>query len=334
MFAYWDLSITSRFPNCQKPIFHYHIAERIKKLEFRIRGNTSMTKTLLGVSIDSINATNFIATLEAKLKEKPQLQIVTPNPEHLIQAQDNPEFKKVLNEADISIPDGIGIVWGFRIQSIKYLVFSILGKKSQINDDYRMSNVEENPSGHDQSHLSTLSSPGSSLNTKYEIPNTRFTGIDALFQLCDYAQTQNWKVALLGGIGNTAELAAQQLSHQYPNLTIASFPGDPNIKQPDSTLNTQIIGQLNQFQPSLLVVAYGAPFQEFWIAQNKHNLPSVKVCIGVGGALDVISGRLKRAPVWMQSAGLEWLYRLIQEPWRWKRQLRLFQFIWLILTKP
>ena len=79
-------------------------------------------------------------------------------------------------------------------------------------------------------------------------------------------------------------------------------------------------------------MAYGAPQQDKWIARNLDRL-GVPVAMGIGGSLDFIAGRQKRAPKWVQRLGLEWLYRLMREPWRWRRQLALPRFVWDVLTR-
>ena len=81
-----------------------------------------------------------------------------------------------------------------------------------------------------------------------------------------------------------------------------------------------------------MFVAFGSPKQELWIAQNLDKLPA-KVVIGVGGAFDFVSGKVKRAPVWVRKIGFEWLFRLIIQPWRIKRQLRLVKFVYLVLAE-
>lgn len=77
-------------------------------------------------------------------------------------------------------------------------------------------------------------------------------------------------------------------------------------------------------------MAYGAPRQDLWIARNAPRL-NARVAIGVGGALDFAAGKVPRAPRWMQRAGLEWLFRLLREPWRWRRMLRLPRFVWAVI---
>ena len=90
--------------------------------------------------------------------------------------------------------------------------------------------------------------------------------------------------------------------------------------------------RLRAAQADVLCVAYGAPAQELWIARNLTRLP-VAVAMGVGGAYDFISGRQRRAPKIMQRAGLEWVYRLYREPWRWRRMLALPQFMLKVILK-
>lgn len=90
--------------------------------------------------------------------------------------------------------------------------------------------------------------------------------------------------------------------------------------------------QFNNETIDILFVAFGAPKQEFWISEYLEKIP-VKIAIGVGGAFDYISGKTPRAPLFLQNIGLEWLFRLIMQPWRIKRQLSLLQFIWLVIKE-
>lgn len=96
----------------------------------------------------------------------------------------------------------------------------------------------------------------------------------------------------------------------------------------DPVREHELLGQLEQLQPDLIMVGMGVPRQELWINTHRH-LCSQSVWIGVGGSFDVWSGQKRRAPQWMQNAHLEWLFRLYQEPWRWRRMLVLPQFVWV-----
>ena len=132
---------------------------------------------------------------------------------------------------------------------------------------------------------------------------------------------------MLGAAEGVAAHAAEKLQTLYPGLKIAgTWAGTPNLAD-----NEEIVERINGSNADILYVAFGAPNQDKWIARNKHSLSSVRVGIGVGGSLDFISGIKTRAPRWMQVVGLEWLYRLIQEPWRWRRMLALPKFTLLAL---
>lgn len=154
----------------------------------------------------------------------------------------------------------------------------------------------------------------------------RITGIDLLHRLCQIAPTEAWKIYLLGSAPGVAEKAAQQLVSDYPGLQICGTQ-DGYFREADLA---PIIQEIKNRGPQILFVALGAPKQELWIKKHLQQLGTT-VCIGVGGSLDVIAGQKKRAPAWMIKLNLEWLYRLLAEPQRWKRQLVLPQFIVLIL---
>lgn len=150
----------------------------------------------------------------------------------------------------------------------------------------------------------------------------RVPGSELVYQLAERAAARGWPLFLLGAAPGVAEEAAAVLVARYPGLHIAgTYAGSP-----DPAENEAIVRRVNDSGATLLYVAYGAPKQDKWIARNRTALPTVRLAIGVGGSLDFITGRAVRAPRWMQRAGLEWLHRLIQEPWRWRRMLALPRF--------
>jgi N-acetylglucosaminyldiphosphoundecaprenol N-acetyl-beta-D-mannosaminyltransferase len=159
----------------------------------------------------------------------------------------------------------------------------------------------------------------------------RVAGADLVYVLARLAAHHGWRLFLLGAGPGVAEQAAEIFLEQCPGLTIAgTFAGSP-----DPAENETIVNRINESRADLLFVAYGAPGQDKWIARNRHRLKTVKVAIGVGGALDFVTGRAVRAPRWVQRLGLEWLHRLIHEPWRWRRMLALPSFAGrLLLTSP
>jgi N-acetylglucosaminyldiphosphoundecaprenol N-acetyl-beta-D-mannosaminyltransferase len=147
----------------------------------------------------------------------------------------------------------------------------------------------------------------------------RTTGVELMHECARIARGQDRGIFLLGAGPGVADEAAMVLTARYPGLRIAgSFSPTPEMLLQD---NESLVRMIREARPAILLVAFGAPKQDEWIRANLHAL-QVPVCIGVGGAFDMLAGRVKRAPIWMQRAGLEWLFRLFQEPQRlWKRYL-------------
>lgn len=134
---------------------------------------------------------------------------------------------------------------------------------------------------------------------------------------------------LLGGADGVADAAAKELSRRAPGLVIAGTHGG----SPDPAFDEDQCALIEASGPiDVLLVAYGAPAQEKWIARNQPRL-RVPVAMGVGGTFDFLAGTSRTPPPWVQSAGLIWLYRLAREPWRWRRQLALVRFAALVLSE-
>lgn len=158
----------------------------------------------------------------------------------------------------------------------------------------------------------------------------RIAGSSFLLDLSALAAAQGWSLFLLGAAPGVAEEAAAILVQKFPSLSIAgTYAGSPAAAENDA-----IVARINDSGAGVLLVAYGAPNQDLWIDRNRDRLSAVRVAMGVGGSLDFITGRAVRAPEWVQSLGLEWLHRLINEPWRWRRMLALPRFGWRVLVEP
>ena len=255
---------------------------------------------ILGVKVSKITYQEALEETAKLLKSSGKKHyIVTPNPEMIVAAQNDSEFKEILNSADLSIADGAGLVKLARL-------------------------------------------------TGKHLPE-RISGVDFVEGLAGMAEEFGFSMFFLGGGGLIAKFAAEKLKKLFPKLKIVgSYSGnaDPKFdKETVSEIKNRTLHNSKQFvyqysrvlrplrglgKIDILVVAYGAPKQEKWI---KRNLPKLnaRLAIGVGGALDYISGSKRRSPKFIQKANLEWLYRLIVEPWRLKRQLALPYFAALIL---
>jgi N-acetylglucosaminyldiphosphoundecaprenol N-acetyl-beta-D-mannosaminyltransferase len=153
-------------------------------------------------------------------------------------------------------------------------------------------------------------------------------GIDLFQEMCRLACAQQRSVFLLGAKSGVAEKAAAALVSRIPGLKIAGTHHG-YFSTPEE--ETAVLASIREAAPGFLFVGLSVPGQEKWIHQHREAL-NVPVIMGVGGSFDVLSGRLRRAPQWMRDLGMEWLYRLIQEPWRWKRMIHLPVFVWKILT--
>lgn len=165
----------------------------------------------------------------------------------------------------------------------------------------------------------------------------RVTGFDTSMKLLDIANENGYSIYFLGGKEGIARSASERVKKDYPNIRIAGYHhgyfkgshlglyGEPEEEK--------IITQMNSTNPDIIFVGFGFPKQEMWIDYNRDRLNG-KVIIGNGGVMDILAGQAKRAPDIFIKLGLEWLYRLIQNPSRIKRQMALPQFlIQIVLNK-
>ena len=155
---------------------------------------------------------------------------------------------------------------------------------------------------------------------------SRITGIDSMEMLCSLSNEKKYKIFMYGAKKETVEKAKTELIKKYPNINIV---GTIDGYEKDNKKITDII---NKSKADIIFVALGSPKQELWITENMDKL-CPKIYQGVGGSFDVFSGNVKRAPKWMQKSGLEWFYRLIKEPKRIFRQIKLIKFLLIIIFR-
>lgn len=149
----------------------------------------------------------------------------------------------------------------------------------------------------------------------------RVTGVDLLEAFAALAARRGYRLFLLGAAPGVADAAAQALRARFPGLAIAGT----HAGTPDPAARGSLVARIRDTRADVVFVAFGAPAQELWIAATRGSL-GVAVAVGVGGGLDFVARRLPRAPAWMRARGLEWLYRLLRQPWRWRRMLALPYF--------
>jgi N-acetylglucosaminyldiphosphoundecaprenol N-acetyl-beta-D-mannosaminyltransferase len=148
----------------------------------------------------------------------------------------------------------------------------------------------------------------------------RLTGVELVDECCRVAAETDTSLFLLGAGPGVADLAADKLRERFPGLRIVGVYAPPFGPLTDEE-NEHILQLIGAARPDFLFVALGAPQQDVWIRNNRERL-DVPVCMGIGCVLDLLAGVVSRAPTWMQDSGLEWLFRLAQEPSRlWRRYI-------------
>lgn len=158
----------------------------------------------------------------------------------------------------------------------------------------------------------------------------RVTGVDLVEGLAGL-RAPGLRLFLLGAGPGVADEAAERLRERFPGVEIVgTFSGSP-----DDAGFPEIETRLAEADATVLLVAFGHPAQDLWIARHREGLGAhgILVAAGIGGAFDYLAGRIPRAPGWLRRLGLEWLYRLIRQPWRWRRQLALPLFVLLVLRE-
>ncbi|MDD5944536.1 MAG: WecB/TagA/CpsF family glycosyltransferase [Clostridia bacterium] len=235
-----------------------------------------MGKTyILGVPFDTYKMNEAADRAVEMLGENGQHIICTPNPEIVMEAQNDRELMGILKAADMVTPDGVGVVWASK---------------------YSKTKLTERVSGYDLV-----------LNIFERIKDTEYT------------------VYFFGGAPGVADKAAEMMKEKYHGLKVVGVHNGYFDEKEERNL----IAEMKRVQPDLLLVGLGSPKQEKWIYNNLR-LTGAKLAIGIGGSFDVMSGNLKRAPKIFCRLGLEWFYRLITQPTRFKRMLKLPKFVFKV----
>jgi N-acetylglucosaminyldiphosphoundecaprenol N-acetyl-beta-D-mannosaminyltransferase len=165
----------------------------------------------------------------------------------------------------------------------------------------------------------------------------KLSGSDIVYDFCQFAKENNYKMFFLGGKEESNQLAVQKIKNRY-NIQIEGHSPDFEEYPFSEKFNRLCMERITAFKPDILFVGFGAPKQEYWIDDHLSRLSElgVKYAIGCGGTFDFVAGTIKRAPVFIQKIGLESLYRFFQEPnkTRLKRTIESFKFFKYIFCKP
>jgi len=226
---------------------------------------------IYGVPISKLDMKQTVAYLSDVIERRQPHQIITANPIMVMAALEDPVYMRIMQSAELVVPDGTGVVWA----------------ANYVGDP-----VAE-----------------------------RVPGYDLLQELMKAGERKGWKVYLLGASPEVIQAAADRLKASYPGIQLVGVR-DGYFKEAQ---DEEVIEDIVKAAPDLLFVGRSVATQEPWIDKYKEQL-GIPVMMGVGGSFDVLSGKLKRAPKLFQKLRLEWFYRLLQEPWRYKRMLVLPKF--------
>jgi len=266
---------------------------------------------ILGVKIDEISLADAEIRVKDLVESSKKSIIATVNTEFVMRAQTDRQFRDILNNVSrLNLPDSFGMLWAGYLLSLKpprgrFLKFIYIFPLWL---------------------LSIVFMPF--LPRLFKTPvEERIAGSDFIWSIAKIAAENKYKLFLFGGAATVAERAALKLQTDVYDLRVAGvYPGD--MTKP----TTEIIETINKSKADILLVCLGAPLQEKWLAENLSKTVC-KVGIGLGGTFDFTAETIPRAPYWMRKSGLEWLFRLITDPKRIKRQLAVPRFMWRVLLE-
>lgn len=246
--------------------------KKAQKLDKAVGQMHGQSLQLLGIRLNSTSLESVLNLIVEKIASDKKLWLVTPNPEFLVAAQQDEEFKRRLNQADLAIPDGVGLL----------LASWFLGTKPRLAK--------------------------------------RVAGADVVERILVIAGQRGWNIGVVGarrGERQEIETLIKNLKLKIENLHIEAQELTPGWEKK---------------KHDIVFACQGMGEQERWIEQNWQKAQA-KIFVGVGGSLDFFSGFAARAPVWIRRMGLEWFWRLVSQPWRWRRQVNLLKFVWLVLKE-
>ena len=265
------------------------------------------TTKIFGLEIVTEKQADFWAVLKNELekelkkgKKQKTWLLMTPNPEQIVLAEKDAKFKAAIQRADYLIPDGAGLVW-----ATKYFW------RTKLRENYCLE---------------------------------RITGSDMTRKIVFWAKEKEVKVLVLGGFfeqfvveeqelkAKKVEVSKIRLESGEKNTSVYWLQGFANIHQPTQKEKVVVRQVVVALKPAIVLVALGAPTQESWLTDNLELLQQNGVILGmaVGGSIDFLTGKVKRAGSFWQKMNLEWFYRLMKEPWRWRRQMALTEFMSLV----
>ena len=227
--------------------------------------------SVLGVRVHMLQMPETLRTLEGWIRERAGCRYIVATGMHgIMEARRNPDFKDILNSADLFVPDGISLIWTARARGMR--------------------------------------------------ARKRVCGSDLMWEFFKLAELKGYRNFFYGDTEDTLERLTVRLKENFPNLQIAGVHSPP-FRAATGEEDAQDVRMINESGADVVWVGLGLPKQERWMFKQRNEL-NVPVLVGVGAAFKFLSGDVRRAPAWVGDHGMEWLWRLVQEPRRvWRRVL-------------
>jgi N-acetylglucosaminyldiphosphoundecaprenol N-acetyl-beta-D-mannosaminyltransferase len=263
------------------------------------------TVDVLGLRFDRLTRAQAAEAVVRLAKSGGKHYVVKPYSEFMPRAHKDAHIREVLNGASLCLADGVGVLWAAHYLSLR-------GGKLRALLQLPLSLA------------SFTLEPGA---PRQPLPQA-MRGVDFTWEMLSAIERAGLSVYLLGGTVAEVRGATASIAELLPGLRIAgTHQGHLSGGE-----NANVVREINAATPDVLLVAMGFPRQERWITETLPAL-AVKVAVAEGGSFSFMSGAVSRAPTWMRRGGLEWLYRLLRQPWRLRRQLALPVFVWLVVRE-
>lgn len=275
---------------------------------------------IMGIKVSITSKVEVLEFVNSRLDSKEKFFVVTPNPENLLLATKDWLLQKAIKRADLSIPDGIGLA-----QAYKFLKF-----KDSKNKFLRPFLIFGQ---------GLLVGAATFFNKKYLTDDLNIIkGRELFLDVMKISNDRKLRVYLFGGEYGESEKSKAILEKTYKNVTFKThheFPQYNKNAQPiddnNRKLHKKILGSIKMFEADFIIVALNTPKQEKWIFRNIYRILNVTGVFALGGTFNYVAGNMKLPPKWMEKLGLEWVYRLIQQPWRIKRMINaVIIFPWMV----
>lgn len=262
---------------------------------------------VLGIQISAITMSQALKEIGGLVKDRRGHYIVTPNPEFVMQALRDGNFREIVNKADLALADGVGILWAAKYLSIPISSFKPLAR-AQVWVQLVLTGI----------NIVLFPKALTSI-----IPE-RITGVDMVWEISKLAADKGLSVFLLGAAPGVAYDTSRKLQLLYPKLKIADvMAGSPHESE------EEVISRIQQVKPHFIFLAFPATEQLRWMQKYSSEFKNT-VMMGIGGAFDFIAeatamnaptkqSKARRAPKFLQDRGLEWFWRYLTQPWRKER---------------